>query len=39
MGFWWEIQNEGEHYEDLDWTTILDWIVEEYDGVICTGYI
>jgi hypothetical protein len=33
-GFWWEIQEERDHWENLDINgRMLDWILEEEDGV------
>jgi hypothetical protein len=35
IGYWWEIQKEGEHWEDQDvggWA-ILKWILERAGGI------
>jgi hypothetical protein len=34
IGYWWQSQKEGDHWEDQDvggWT-ILKWILERWDG-------
>jgi hypothetical protein len=41
IGYWWESQNEGYHYENQDvggWT-ILKWILERWNGVVWIGSI
>jgi hypothetical protein len=38
---WWESKKVRDHWEDLDvggWT-ILKWILERKDGMVCTGLI
>jgi hypothetical protein len=39
--FWWESQNEREHYEDLDvgGRIILKWILEKQDRAVWAGFI
>jgi hypothetical protein len=40
IGCWWKIQEERNHWENLDVNgRILDWILEEEDGVVGTGFI
>jgi hypothetical protein len=37
IGYWWESQKEIVHWEDQDisgWT-MLKWILERYDGMVC----
>jgi hypothetical protein len=38
-GFWWEKQNEKDHYEDPDIDTrkILKWIIMKHDGMYGLG--
>jgi hypothetical protein len=40
-GFRWKSQKERDHYEDLDIgeRIILRYILEKYNGVVCTGLI
>jgi hypothetical protein len=41
VGYWWESQKERNHQKDQDvggWI-IFKWILETYDGVVCTGLI
>jgi hypothetical protein len=41
IGYWRETQKKRDHYEDqdLDGWTILKWILEIEDGLLCTGSI
>jgi hypothetical protein len=41
IGYWWEIQKEGDHWEDqdVDGWTILNWILERCDGMVGMGSI
>jgi hypothetical protein len=41
IGYWWESQKEGDHWEDQDvggWT-ILKWFLERQDGIVWIGLI
>jgi hypothetical protein len=41
IGYWWESQKEGHHWEDQDvggWT-ILKWILEGQDGMVWIGLV
>jgi hypothetical protein len=41
VGYWWESQQERDHYEDLDvgGRRILKWIVKRWVGMVRTGLI
>jgi hypothetical protein len=40
IGFWWKIQKERDHYEDMDVDAIiLKRVLEKYDGVVWNGLI
>jgi hypothetical protein len=41
IGYWWEIQKERDHWEDQDigGLTILECILEIYDGMVWIGLI
>jgi hypothetical protein len=41
IGYWWEIQQERDHWEDqdVDGWTILKWILERLAGMVEIGLI
>jgi hypothetical protein len=41
IGYWWERQKEGDHWEDQDvgGLAILKWILERYNGMEWIGLI
>jgi hypothetical protein len=41
VGFWWKVQKERDHQEDLDvcGRIALKWILEKWDGGVWVGFM